>query len=264
MSEGNGLERLRGVVKRLRAPDGCPWDRVQTLHTLKSCLLEECYELLQAMDSDCLEDHREELGDVLLQVVFQCDIRESEGRFTLDDVANAVCDKLIRRHPHVFGGVKTDDVAQVLKNWENIKKGEKHGPPGRSALDGVPPALPALLKAQRTQAKAARVGFDWRDSSGAFAKVEEEFAELKEAVASGNRAAIEDEMGDVFFSLVNTCRFLKVDAEDAVSVATAKFAKRFRAVEKEAAARGLDMKACTIEELDALWNEVKRRQREGE
>ena len=263
MADTNALERLRGIVKRLRAPDGCPWDRVQTLHTLKSCLLEECYELLQAMDSEDLADHREELGDVLLQVVFQCDIRESQGKFTFDDVANAVCDKLVRRHPHVFGDVKTDDVSQVLTNWENIKKGEKHGEAARSALDGVPPALPALLKAQRTQAKAARVGFDWRDSSGAFAKVEEEFAELKEAVATGDRAAIEDEMGDVFFSLVNTCRFLKVDAEDAVSAATAKFAKRFRAVEKEAAARGLDMKSCTIEELDALWDEVKRRQREG-
>ena len=142
MADGDGLERLRGVVKRLRAPDGCPWDRVQTLHTLKSCLLEECYELLQAMDTENLEDHREELGDVLLQVVFQCDIRESQGKFTLDDVANAVCDKLIRRHPHVFGDVKTDDVAQVLKNWENIKKGEKHGNTERSALDGVPPPPP--------------------------------------------------------------------------------------------------------------------------
>ena len=196
-------------------------------------------------------------------MAFLVSLYEERGDFTRSDVCAEVHAKMVRRHPHVFGDVKTDDVSQVLTNWENIKKGEKHGEAARSALDGVPPALPALLKAQRTQAKAARVGFDWRDSSGAFAKVEEEFAELKEAVATGDRAAIEDEMGDVFFSLVNTCRFLKVDAEDAVSAATAKFAKRFRAVEKEAAARGLDMKSCTIEELDALWDEVKRRQREG-
>lgn len=256
------VERLHDIVKRLRAPGGCPWDREQTLHTLKPCLLEETYELLDAMESGSIADHVEELGDVLLQVVFQCVLREEEGKFTLDDVARAIADKMVRRHPHVFGDVRVDSVDGVLKNWEAIKKTEKHGDSEkpRSAIDGVPPTLPALLKAQRVQAKASRVGFDWKDSSGALEKVDEELAEVKEAVAAGDTAQVEEEIGDLLFAIVNSCRFLKVQAEDALEGATRKFSRRFRAVEAEVRARGLEMKQLSLEELDTFWDDVKSRE----
>jgi MazG family protein len=205
-------------MKRLRAPGGCPWDREQTLRTLKPCLLEETYELLEAMEDEDLALHVEELGDVLLQVVFQCAIREEEGRFTLDDVAAALAEKLVRRHPHVFGDTQAATSGQVLRNWEAIKQTEKGKPPDRSAIDGVPAALPALLKAQRVQAKASRVGFDWKDASGAVEKIDEELGELKQAIASGTPDQVAGEMGDLLFSLVNTCRFLDVDAEKTAGV----------------------------------------------
>ena len=254
-----GIQKLLAVMRRLRAPGGCPWDREQTLKTLKPCLLEETYELLAAMDSDDLDNHLEELGDVLLQVVFQCEIREEQGKFDFDKVAATLAEKLIRRHPHVFGDVKAATTGEVLKNWEAIKQKEHAKAPEHSALDGVPAALPALLKAQRTQSKASRVGFDWKDSSGALEKVDEELRELREAIASGDHAKVEDEMGDLLFSAVNTCRFLKVDAEGALAGATEKFSRRFRAVEALARERGIDMKACTLQQLDVLWDEVKAR-----
>lgn len=258
-----GIQKLLAVMRRLRAPGGCPWDREQTLKTLKPCLLEETYELLAAMDSDDLDNHLEELGDVLLQVVFQCEIREEQGKFDFDKVAATLAEKLIRRHPHVFGDVKAATTGEVLKNWEAIKQKEKEKNPDRSAIDGVPEALPALLKAQRVQAKASRVGFDWKDSSGALDKIGEELNELREAIAAGDQAAIEDEMGDLLFSAVNTCRFLKVDAEGSLTIATEKFSARFRAVEKLARERGLDMKACTLAQLDELWDEVKGKLKRG-
>jgi len=251
----NGVRRLVEVMRRLRAPGGCPWDREQTLQTLKPCLLEETYELLDAMDSGDLALHAEELGDVLLQVVFQCAIREEEGRFTFDDVAATLADKLVRRHPHVFGDATAASSGEVLRNWEAIKQSEKDA--GRSALDGVPAALPALLKAQRVQAKASRVGFDWKDASGAIGKIHEELGELSEAVAGGDAARITDEAGDVLFALVNYCRFIRVDAEDALAGATRKFAARFREVERHVRESGRDMRSCTLAELDAIWESVK-------
>ena len=257
MSGIDNIRRLYEIVKRLRAPGGCPWDREQTLHSLKPCLLEETYELLEAMEGDSLADHVEELGDVLLQVVFQCVVREEEGAFSLDDVAREVADKMVRRHPHVFGDVKVDDVAGVLNNWEAIKGKEKKSQPDRSALDGVPQALPALLKAQRTQAKASRVGFDWKDSSGALEKIDEELAETREAIAGGDKRQIEEEIGDLLFAVVNTGRFVDAQAEDALQGATAKFAKRFRSVEKRVRERGLAMKELSLAELDAVWDAVK-------
>lgn len=251
------FERLRWVLKALRAPDGCPWDREQTLQSIQPCLQEECYELLSAMVDDAhLEHHREELGDVLLQVLFQCDIREDEGAFTFDDVANTLADKLIRRHPHVFSTVDAKDTETVLKNWEQIKQTE-HKTPKASALDGVPTALPALLKAQRTQHKAAKVGFDWKDAEGPEAKIIEELAELRQAVAKGNADAVADEYGDVLFSLVNLARHLHVDAESALRAATDKFARRFRAVEACVKASGQEMKDLSLEALDAIWDKVK-------
>lgn len=250
------MDRLRWVLKALRAPDGCPWDREQTLQTIQPCLQEECYELLSAMVSDDLPNHREELGDVLLQVLFQCDIREDQGAFTFDDVVNTLADKLIRRHPHVFGEVDAKDTEAVLRNWERIKQTE-HKAPKASALDGVPAALPALLKAQRTQHKAAKVGFDWQDAEGPDAKLDEEIAELRTAIRSGDKAAIEEEYGDVLFSMVNLARHLDLDAESALRAATEKFARRFRAVEARVKASGRDMKSLSLAELDAVWDAVK-------
>ncbi|MEI7901253.1 MAG: nucleoside triphosphate pyrophosphohydrolase [bacterium] len=261
-AELRGVERLYEVMKRLRAPGGCPWDREQTLQTLKPCLLEETYELLEAMDGQDIALHVEELGDVLLQVVFQCAIREEEGKFTLDDVAEALTEKLIRRHPHVFGDAVVASSGQVLRNWEAIKQTEKGKRPDRSALDGVPVTLPALLKAQRTQFKAARVGFDWEDATGATEKIAEELAELSEAVAAGDRQKMTEEMGDLLFSVVNYCRFIDVDAESALEGTNKKFSRRFREVERRFREQGKTLKACTLAEMDAVWDAVKAEERE--
>lgn len=255
------LERLRFVLKSLRAPEGCPWDREQTLATLKPCLQEEAYELLDVMAGDDLPAHAEELGDVLLQVVFQAQIREESGQFSLDDVMTALTEKLIRRHPHVFGSVTADSTDAVLRNWEQIKQTEKKDKPRHSALDGVPEALPALLKAQRTQAKASRVGFDWDTAEGASAKVDEELAEVREAIAANDPQHIKEEIGDLFFAIVNLCRFLKIDAEDALRMSTAKFSRRFREIESRVKASGREMKNCTLAELDVIWDTIKREEK---
>ena len=248
---------------RLRDPEtGCPWDRVQTLSTLKPCVLEETYELLAAMDRpDDQSNYVEELGDVLLQVMFQCVMAEQEGRFSFDDVANAIPDKLVRRHPHVFGDVDAKDPATVLRNWEQIKQQEHRKEARHSALDGVPSTLPALLKAQRSQEKAARVGFDWKDAKGPLAKIREEIAELEEAVATSSDTSLDEhvkeELGDLLFSVTNLARHLKADSESALEGSTAKFARRFRAVEAGAKAAGRDLKSMTLEEMDALWDKAK-------
>ena len=248
---------------RLRDPEaGCPWDRVQTLSTLKPCVLEEAYELLAAMDRpEDTANYVEELGDVLLQVMFQCVMAEQEGRFTFDDVANAIADKLVRRHPHVFGDVVAKDPATVLKNWEQIKQQEHRKEARHSALDGVPPTLPALLKAQRSQEKAARVGFDWKDAKGPLAKIREELAELEEAVAASDDTALDphvkEELGDLLFSVTNLARHLKADSESALEGATAKFVRRFRAVESGAKEAGRDLKGMSLAEMETLWDAAK-------
>lgn len=251
------VARLYEVMKRLRGPGGCPWDREQTMRTLKPCLLEETYELLEAMDGPDLESHVEELGDVLLQVVFQCAIREEEGLFGLNAVAAALTEKLIRRHPHVFGDTVAETSGTVLRNWEAIKSKERGKDPGKSALDGVPETLPALLKAQRVQEKASRVGFDWEDASGATAKLAEELDEVREAAATGAPQRVREEVGDLLFSVVNYCRFLGVDAESALEAANQKFARRFRAVETRAAQLGKRLTEMDLAGMDALWDEVK-------
>ena len=258
-----GIERLHEIVTRLRDPQaGCPWDRIQTLESLKPCVLEETYELLAAMDRpDDQSNYVEELGDVLLQVMFQCVMAEQEGRFSFDDVANAISDKLVRRHPHVFGDVDAKDPATVLRNWEQIKQQEHRKEARHSALDGVPSTLPALLKAQRSQEKAARVGFDWKDAKGPLAKIREEIAELEEAVAASSDTSLDEhvkeELGDLLFSVTNLARHLKADSESALEGSTAKFARRFRAVEAGAKAAGRDLKSMTLEEMDALWDKAK-------
>jgi MazG family protein len=249
----DSIQRLREIVRRLRAPDGCPWDREQTHASLKPHLLEECYELLEAIDSGDNDQLREELGDLLLQVALHAQIAAEDGRFSLDDVAGELADKLVRRHPHVFGESRLPDSDAVLKQWDQIKREEKIE--RRSALDGVPLNLPALARAQQVQAKAARIGFDWPDATGALAKVHEELAE----VADATTAELEDEVGDLLFAVVNYARKRKVDAEQALLSATRKFSDRFHAVEELAHARGLEARSLTLEQLDALWDEVKAR-----
>lgn len=257
---GSGVARLCAIMALLRGPDGCPWDREQDLRSLKPHLLEETYELLETMDGPDLAAHAEELGDILLQVVFQARLREEQGQFTFDDVAHRLADKLVRRHPHVFGDVQVDDSAAVLRNWEAIKRTEKKpsadGP--RSALDGLPKALPALARAQRMQSKASRCGFDWPDVAGVEAKLTEELAELAAARQANAAAAVRHEIGDLLFTVVNLCRFLKVDAEDALQEASNRFARRFREVERRAMADGRDMRSCTLAELDAYWDAAKQ------
>ena len=263
----SGIERLHEIMVRLRDPQtGCPWDRVQTLESLKPCVLEETYELLAAMDRpEDKANYIEELGDVLLQVMFQSVMAEQEKRFTFDDVANAIADKLVHRHPHVFGDVKADDPATVLRNWEQIKQMEHKKEARHSALDGVPPTLPALLKAQRTQEKAARVGFDWKDAAGPMEKIEEEFGELKAEIAArkstapGDSNRVKEELGDLLFSVCNLARHMGVDSESALEGTTAKFVRRFRTVEAGAKERGALLKDMTLAEMDELWDEAKYR-----
>ena len=274
-----GIERLHEIMVRLRNPEtGCPWDREQTLSSLKPCVLEETYELLAAMDRpDDRGNYVEELGDVLLQVMFQSVMAEQEGRFTFDDVANAISDKLVHRHPHVFGDVAAKDPATVLRNWEQIKQLEHKKESRHSALDGVPPTLPGLLKAQRTQEKAARIGFDWKDAQGPIEKIGEELDELKAEVSKARAAAREahpdrtagtippgladrakEELGDLLFSVCHLARHRGVDSESALEGATAKFSRRFRTVEAAAKAQGRNLKEMSLGEMDALWDEAKR------
>jgi tetrapyrrole methylase family protein/MazG family protein len=257
--------KLVEIMARLRAPGGCPWDRSQSREDLKTYLVEETYEVIDAIDQKNPEMLREELGDLLLQVVFHAQIAGEEGAFTIEDVARSINEKLIRRHPHVFGEVDADTPEKVLKNWEAIKKTEKAEKNGDgkavSALSGVPKILPALLKAFRLQQKAARVGFDWEERRQVEEKVKEEWAELNEAVASGDNAHVREELGDFLFALVNLSRFLKLDPEDALQAANAKFIRRFTAIEQMAHEQGRDLSSMALSEMDALWDQVKAGER---
>jgi MazG family protein len=251
------------LVEVLRSEKGCPWDREQTHKSIRKDFIEETYEVIEAIDTADPVLLREELGDVLLQVMFQAVMAEEEKRFTFDDVANAVSDKLVRRHPHVFGDVDAKDSAAVLRNWERIKQLEHRKESRHSALDGVPAALPALIKAQRTQEKAARVGFDWQDAEGPLVKIAEELEELKAEIAARKSASpadsdrVKEELGDLLFSVCNLARHLKVDSESALEGTTAKFSRRFRAVEAQAKSAGRDLKDMTLAEMDKLWENVK-------
>ncbi len=250
-------------MARLRGPDGCPWDRKQTHATLRPYLLEEAYEALEAIDSEDDAELCKELGDVLLQVVFHAQIAAEEGRFDIEAVGQAIVDKLIRRHPHVFGDASVEGADEVLRRWEQIKKQERReqGEAAPSLLEGIPKPLPALMRAQRVQARVAQQGFDWDDAAGALAKVEEEFAEVRQAWEQGKAAAIEEEFGDLLFSLVNASRFLKVEPEQALRRAVAKFERRFRALEEAVHARGEEVAALSLAALDEIWDEVKARER---
>jgi MazG family protein len=251
-----GIDQLLDIIAKLRGPGGCPWDQEQTHASLRAGLLEEAYEVAAAIDARDDANLREELGDLLLQVIFHAQIGRDEGRFDFDAVAREVAAKLVRRHPHVFGDDRCADSAAVLQRWEEIKRAEKGAAP-ESVLDGLPAGLPALMRAHKVQKKAAKVGFDWSEPAPVFAKVREELAEAEAVV--GDASKLEDEIGDVLFSVVNLARKLKVDAEPALHRATERFGTRFRAVEALARERGLVLDGMTLAELDRLWDEVKRR-----
>ena len=252
------MDRLRQIMARLRGPEGCPWDREQTYETLKTFLLEETYEVLEAIASGSAGALREELGDLLIQIVFLSQVAHERGEFDLEQVARGVADKIVRRHPHVFGEGRLDTADQVLAQWEQIKVEERRGQRDGSLFAGVPAALPALLKALRIASKAARVGFDWPDLQGLLAKVEEELAELRAAIASKERAAAADELGDLFFVLANLSRHLAIDPEDALQAANRKFVDRFRYVEEHLSREGLTPSPANRERMEALWLDAKR------
>lgn len=252
---GGAFDRLVRIMKRLRGEGGCPWDREQTLESLRGYLIEETYEVLDALDHGSVDDHLEELGDLLLQIVFQSEIRREEQAFDAAMVANAICDKLVRRHPHVFEDAEAGSSDEVVSRWEAIKASEKSG--RRSRLDGVPRALPALARAARVTEKAARVGFDWPDISGPRRKIDEELSELDEAARSGHPDDVEAELGDVLFAAVNYARHAGIAAEDALRRSVDRFETRFRAVEAKVEARGRAVAELSLMELDELWEEVK-------
>jgi tetrapyrrole methylase family protein / MazG family protein len=250
------VERLIALMQLLRSPEGCPWDREQSLETLKEHLVEETHEVLDAIDSGDRRRLCDELGDLLLQIVFQAQLCAEEKSFTFDDVASAIVDKLIRRHPHVFGDTKVSGAGEVLKNWEAIKRTEKGGKPA-STLDGIPKSLPALHQAHLMQKRVARVGFDWENVGGALAKLEEEVGEIREAVGAGDEDAIREEIGDVLFAAVNVCRFYGHNPEDLLHRTIAKFSRRFRVIEERVHAQGRKLGECTLEEMDRIWEEAK-------
>ncbi len=245
--------RILQIMDELRAQ--CPWDKKQTFETLRPLSIEEVYELSDAILQDDLQEIKKELGDILLHIVFYAKIGEEKGEFDIAMVINTLCDKLIARHPHIYGDVSVKDEEEVKQNWEKIKL--KEGKGERTVLGGVPNSLPALIKAYRIQDKAAQVKFEWDKIEDVWAKVEEESAELQEAVGLKNQEKIEEEFGDLMFALVNYSRFLKVDAEAALERTNLKFMRRFNYIESEVAKRELSMDTMTLDEMDAIWNEAK-------
>lgn len=256
--ENYGIDDLLRIMEILRGPGGCPWDAEQNHESIKKSFIEETYEVIEAINKKDKDLLQEELGDVLLQVVFHAEMEKEIGSFDFSDVADGICKKLIERHPHVFGEVKVNGTDEVLSNWDDIKRKSKGQKTQGSSMMKVPRELPALMRAQKIQSKAKKAGFDWDDMSGAFDALESEIKELKEAVNSKNSDAIEDEFGDVLFSCVNIARFIGVDSEEALTRANDKFMSRFLVVEKLAEERNIDMKCTPIEELDKLWDEAKK------
>jgi tetrapyrrole methylase family protein/MazG family protein len=271
LSAGQWFEKLVAVQARLRAPKGCPWDREQTHQTLRTYLIEEAYEVLDALESGNDAKFAEEMGDLLLQIVFHSQIATEEKRFTVSDVIREIHDKMIRRHPHVFGETRAKDSAEVLRNWEQIKAEERRsndkqaqtggeGTPAKetSLLDGVSHGLPATLQGFQLTRKAARIGFDWENVEGVFEKLNEEAGEVKNGLKTNDPKKVEEELGDLLFAAINLARFLKVDPEIALSRANAKFSQRFRAMERLARERGREFKELPREEMEALWDATKR------
>ena len=264
---GERFERLVEIMATLRGPNGCPWDKQQDFNTLKPMLVEEVYEVLEAIENNDYDGLSEELGDVLLHVVFQAHLGKEAGQFDINTVIQKISDKLVRRHPHVFGDESASTPEQVIKNWEAIKAQEKaeklknRTPEQRSLLEGIPSKLPALHEAHQISSRAARVGFDWPDVEGVFSKLQEEVTELKEVISAGGgepqRERLEDEVGDMLFTIVNIARYLKVDSESALKRANRKFKVRFQYMESELSKQGKNLEETSLEEMEALWQKAK-------
>lgn len=252
-----GFNDLVEIMKLLRSPEGCPWDKVQTHKSIRQNFIEETYEAIEAIDTEDTQLLKEELGDVLLQVVFHCEIESGNGSFNINDVCDGICKKLIIRHPHIFSDVKADTAQEVLNNWDNIKMKTKSQKSQSDAMESVSKALPSLMRSEKLQKKAAKAGFDWPDVNGALDKVQEETEELKEAIVKGDKENMSEELGDLLFSVVNVSRFIKVDSEEALYNACEKFVRRFKDLESLAQARNINIESASITQLDSLWNEVK-------
>jgi len=264
---GDRFERLVNIMATLRGPNGCPWDKQQDFNSLKPMLVEEVYEVLEAIENNDLDGLAEELGDLLLHVVFHAHLGKEAGQFDINTVVDKISDKLVRRHPHVFGNESVSTAEEVIKNWEAIKAEEKaqklqnRTPEQRSLLEGIPSKLPAIHEAHQISSRAARVGFDWPDVDGIFEKLQEEVRELKEVISSGGdetrRERLEDEIGDILFVIVNIARYLKIDSESALKRANRKFKVRFRYMENELARQGKNLEQTSLQEMEALWQKAK-------
>ncbi len=261
-SAGEKFERLVAIMARLRAPDGCPWDREQSFDTIKPYLLEETYEVMEAIDARDWPELAEELGDLMLQPVFFAQMASEEGRFRIEDSLDAINQKLVRRHPHIFGDSKADTAGEVLKRWNEIKleekKTKKQAP--KLLLESIPAAMPALVEAQQISSRAAGVGFDWQNAEQVLDKLDEELKELAEARVSATQEEIEGEVGDLFFVLVNLARFLKVDPEQALRKTNRKFRRRFGHVERGLASQGKALRESSVAEMEELWQEAKSKE----
>lgn len=252
------LDSLLEIMAYLRSEQGCPWDKKQTHETLKRSLIEEAYEVIDAIDQQDDQQLADELGDLLLQIVFHAQIGVENGTFSITNVITAICEKMIRRHPHVFGTAKVDSVADVLTSWDEIKKHEQANEHRISILDGVPRHLPALMRAEKTQSKAAKVGFEWDTVQGALDKLSEELDEFQQAVEDSDAAGISEELGDILFSFVNVARYLKVDPEAALNNTTAKFTKRFHYIEEQARRQNISLEDMDLAQMDLLWEAAKK------
>ncbi|HYR41756.1 MAG TPA: nucleoside triphosphate pyrophosphohydrolase [Terriglobia bacterium] len=266
-STGDRFERLVGIMEKLRGPNGCPWDKEQDFNSLKPMLVEEVYEVIEAIDNGDFEGLSEELGDLLLHVVFHAHLGKEAGQFDINTVLDTVSDKLVRRHPHVFGNESASTAEEVIKNWETIKAREKAqklkngSAEQRSLLEGIPSKLPAIHEAHQISSRVARVGFDWPDLEGIFDKLQEEVNELKDVISAGGdggrRERLEDEIGDMLFVIVNIARYLKIDSESALKRANRKFKSRFQFMEGELAKQGKTLEQTPLEEMEALWQKAK-------
>ncbi len=256
------FQDLVQLMDTLRGEKGCPWDKKQTLHSLKPFLIEETYEVIEAIEHDDPERLKEELGDLLFHILFLSKVSADTGRFGIEDVITFEHEKMTRRHPHVFGPNPNQDAQQVLQQWYQMKREERAQKGCPSLMDGIPSSLPALQKAQKVQRRAAQVGFDWEKSEDVLEKISEEAEELRTAISQRRENDVSEEMGDLLFSVVNLCRFLNVDAEGALQGTIAKFEKRFRAMERRVAAREKTLGGLSLEEMDAEWEAVKRNEKE--
>jgi XTP/dITP diphosphohydrolase len=252
MNQTADISPLVTILNELR--EKCPWDKKQNIHTLRQQTIEETYELADSITDKDWAGIKEELGDLLLHILFYAKIADEQNKFTLQEVIDGICDKLVKRHPHIYGNVKVTDDEDVKKNWEQIKLAEGK----KSVLSGVPKSLPAMVKAMRIQEKAKQVGFEWANKEQVWDKVEEEKSELLEAVEAGDNENIEQEAGDLFFSVINYVRFLKVDAENALELTNKKFIKRFTLMEEMVLKKGMKLSEMTLDEMDAIWNEIKK------